>query len=127
MGKNLNQLTQFDIRNGIKNNWDMETFCDKYSCTEKEFPGRISKLYKYKADEVISDIKSVKKHAKKKKGEPEAVETEIATVAEVAVDAVEIAETEVESVEIKTEDAEVEAKSVAPDAVNRTPFSRQCA
>jgi len=58
----VNQITQRDVRYGIKHGLDTDGFCEKYGCTNDEFERRIRNLYRHDASVVLDEI-----HANAKK------------------------------------------------------------
>lgn len=58
----VNQITQRDVRYGIKHGLDTDGFCEKYGCTNDEFERRIRNLYRHGASAILDEI-----HANAKK------------------------------------------------------------
>lgn len=54
----VNQITQRDVRCGIKHGLDIDAFCAKYDCTHKEFERRVGTLYRQSAESILDEIHS---------------------------------------------------------------------
>ena len=54
----LKQARQVDLRFGIRHGFDMDAFCEKYSCTPEEFVQHVRLVYRHDHEAILDAVRA---------------------------------------------------------------------